>query len=201
MATFAEATESLGENGRYQPTKVILVQPEAFAYDWPGRPSEPVEMGLRIVPDADLDTARGEAARHAAKMHGPEDAANAIDCFNDSLLRHRIALSTCSASDVRQAWFKGSAEDMVRVALSTEGVKAISFEISVFESETSPLYKPATDDEIADLVELLLRDDPFAGMEEARARRNRRLLAVVLEDIGAAVAEHGSADESASDDT
>jgi hypothetical protein len=194
MGTFADATGTQSDDDRYAPPKVITVDPSAFAHDWPGRPSEPVEVGLRIIPDADLDTARAEAARHAAAMHASDDVENAIDCFNDALLRHRIARTTCSPTDVRQPWLK-AAEDMVRVALSSEGVKAISFEIDLFETENSPLYKPATDNEVADLVELLLQDEPFAGMEEARARRNRRLLAVVLEDIGAARAARQEAED------
>jgi hypothetical protein len=78
-------------------------------------------------------------------------------------------------------------------------VKSISFEIDLFETETSPLSKPANDEEIADLVALLLKDDPFDGMDEARERRLRRLLGVVLEDIGAARAELGEQDEATID--
>lgn len=186
MATFQDLAQEPGDD-RWRPPKVIVVAPDAFASEWAQRPSEPVEMGLRLVPDQDLQTARAEAAKLAQQMHEDINTQEAVDCFNDALLRWRIARSTCSVDDLRRPWFD-FAEDTVRRALTPEGVKAIAFEIEVFEAETSPLYAPADDERIADLQAILEQGAPWAKMSEAEQRGTRRLLAVVLDRFGEAMA-------------
>jgi hypothetical protein len=191
MSTFGQASSTGTDEERWLAPRVIEVPPEAFASDWLDRPSEPVKIGLRLVPDHDKQVARAEAAKYAAQMH-PGDTENAIDCFNDALLRWLIARATCQPHDVREPWFQ-MAEDTVRYALSTEGVKTLAHEIEVFELETSPLTKPATDDEVADLAALLERGPPWAQMSHAEQRGTRRLLAVVLERFGEALARGAEA--------
>jgi hypothetical protein len=89
--------------------------------------------------------------------------------------------------DVRQPFFR-AAEDTVRFALSTEGVKLLAQEIQLFELERSPAYKPATDDEVLDLAALLQTEAPFVGMSAVEEQAVRRLLTVVRERIGEALA-------------
>jgi hypothetical protein len=198
MSTFAAHQPDDAE--KHRPPKVITVPPEAFSWEWPERPEQPVEMGLRIVPDEDIQAARDESARFVFARYGDRwNTPEAVDCFNDALLRHRIARTTCQPDDQRKPWFR-AAEDTVRMALSTEGVKLLAFEIEVFDLETSPLYKPISDDELLDLAAILESDAPFVGMSEAEQRGTRRLLVVVLDRIGAGRARVADTDEAADDD-
>lgn len=184
MGTFRDVTERGEDAAKHRPPKVITVPPSAFASEWRDRPTEPVEIGLRTLADGETETARAEAAKRALRIH-PEDRDLAVDCFNDALLRWLIARATCSPDDVREPYFR-AAEDTVRFALSTEGVKLLSHELEVFTLETSPMYPPAKDDELLDLAALLEDEAPFAGMSPAEERGTRRLVGVVLERIGAA---------------
>jgi hypothetical protein len=192
MGTFADTRQT--DEARFRAPKVIKVPPEAFSWEWAERPEQPVEIGLRIVPDEDTQAARDEAARFAFGRYGDRwESQEAVDCFNDALLRHRIARSTCQPDDQRKTWFR-AAEDVVRMALSTEGVKLLAQEIEVFEQESSPAYRPATDEEVLDLAAVLMGAAPFAGMASPEERATRRLLTVLLERIGAARARLASED-------
>lgn len=191
MGTFRGVLQK-DDDDRWRPPKVITVEPNAFASEWETRPLEPVAIGLRIIPDEDLQTARAEAAKFAQGMHDDIGTQEAADCFNDALLRWIIARSTCQPDDVRQPFFE-FAEDTVRVALSTEGVKAISFQLEVFKTETSPLLKPIDHEEELDLAHILTEGAPWSAMSEAEARGTKRLLRVALERFGEAFASAESA--------
>lgn len=198
MPTFA-AHRPAEDEARFRAPKVITVPVEAFSWEWTERPEQPVEIGLRIVPDEDTQAARDQAARFVFDRYGERwQSVDATDCFNDALWRHRIARTACQPDDMRRPYFK-AAEDTVRMALSTDGVKLLAQEIEIFEQENSPAYKPATDDEVLDLAGALA-DDPFAGMTETEERATRRLLSVVLERIGAARARLAGDDDAAGQD-
>jgi len=190
MGTFREHG---GDEGARRPPRVITLPPSAFATEWRERPTEPVELGLRYLPDGETETARTEAAKHAMRLH-PDDLELANDCFNDALLRWIVSRCTCSAEDAREPYFR-AAQDTVWFALSEDGVKLIAHEYEVFKIETSPLHPPATDEEILDLAALLEDEPPFAGMSTAEERGTRRLIGVVLERIGAARVRVAEADE------
>jgi hypothetical protein len=191
MATLADIVAKKAAAERWVPPRIIMVQPTAFASEWADAPSEPVTMGLRHVSDDDLQKARAEAAKYATKMHGEDDQESLVDCFNDALLRQRIARTTCNAQDVRRPWFE-FAEDTVRIALTTEGVKSIVHEIEVFETETSPLFPQATDEDVLDLEAIIKQKPPWNSMSEAEQRGTRRLIGVVLERFGEALARSAS---------
>ncbi len=198
MSTFA-AHRPTDDEARFRAPKVITVPPEAFSWEWAERPEQPVEIGLRSVPDEDTQAARDQAARFVFDRYGDRwQSVDATDCFNDALWRHRIARATCQPEDFRRPWFR-AAEDVVRMALTTEGVKLLAQEVEVFEQENSPAYKPATDDEVLDLAGAIL-GDPFAGMTETEERATRRLLTVVLERIGAARARLAGEDSDVPED-
>lgn len=186
MAVLRELVAARSEEDRWRPLKVIEVKPEAFATTWDKRPQITVEVGLRLVADEDLQTARAEAVKFALEMHSRDDDDELNACFNDALLRWRIAKTCCSPEDSRRPFFD-YAEDTVREALTTEGVKALAHEIELFETETSPLYQPATDDELLDLATILQDGPPWAKMGEADQRGVRRLLAAALERFGDAM--------------
>ena len=186
MAALREIVAAKADASRWLPPKVISIHPNAFASTWEKRPQVAVEVGLRLVPDEDLQTARAEAVKFALEMHSREDEDELNACFNDALLRWRIAKTCCSPDDTRRPFWE-YAEDTVRVALTTEGVKSLAHEIELLELETSPLYAPATDDEIQDLVAILNDGPPWAKMSAAEQRGTRRLLTAVLDRFGEAM--------------
>jgi len=183
MGVFRD-TEPAGDE-RWKPPRVIQVSPDAFASDWLERPDGPVEMGLRRAADFDAEKARSVAAQRAVEMHDEPDEA-AVDCYNDELLRYIIARSTCQVDDVRKPYFE-MAEDTVRTALSTDGVRFLAHEIEVFNAETDPTIDPASDEEILDLGALLQNGPPWASMDAAAQRGARRLISVLLDRFDVAL--------------
>lgn len=186
MGRFRDAQPAI--EARWVPAKIITVPPEAFATEWAGRPLEDVEIGLRSAPDFDTEKASSVAAARAAQMHDVTGGAGqaAIDCYNDELLRYIIARSTCRPDDSRRPYFE-MAEDTVRHALSTAGVRLLAHEIEVFQAETDPTVDPATDDELQDLAAMLQNGPPWVLMDEADQRGTRRLASVLLDRFGAAL--------------
>lgn len=156
----------------------------AWASDWAGRPTAPVDIGLRFVSDADIQLARGEAAKFAWAHHPiGEDIDNRVDCFNDALLRWIVARGTCKPHDSTIPWFLQDVDDAT-THLSVGGARFIFDAIEMLRLEMSPLSREATNDELERMPTLLLAlaaGPPLGAAPMSRARQARRLLARAIE--------------------
>lgn len=173
------------------PPSVIVVPPEAFASTWSDRPDEDVTIGLRFVPDAQLEDARVEAYRRAERLF-PKHEANAeanqlfIATFQDTLLRWIIARGTCDPNNVHKPWYAWSAapEDIVvEQALTDQGAQLIFDAWERMRLAANIGLAVATDADLALLPELLTRLPAMAEVSRTRALRLRRLLRFVLEEL------------------
>jgi hypothetical protein len=166
-----------------KPSKTLELEPSAFAPTWEKAPRSKICIGLRGVSDGDESTARAEAEKLAREDYKHEDQDNYIDCFNDLLMRNIVARGICDPNDVTKPHptFK-NAETRVRY-LTPASVRYLYEELERLQLETSPLHPEATDDEIAKLVDALFGGQALTKLPEPQARRVRKLLRYVLEEL------------------
>lgn len=174
-----------------RPPGFVVVPPSAWASTWEERPREEVCIGLRFIPEADLEDARVEAYKRAERLF-PAHAESAdarelfAQSFNDALLRFIIARGTCDPNDVTQLWepWSAAAEDIaVEQALTDKGAQLI-FDTWEHMRLTGDIALPiASDEDIALLRELCVRLPVMAQQSRAREQRCRRLLRFVLEEL------------------
>lgn len=185
MSAFQDALTTLrgGAGVPQPPPRTLPLPPSVWASDWRERPSEVVVVGLRLLADAEEQTARAEATRFALELH-PEADEGFVEAYNDALIRWLVARGICDPNDVRRPYpLLPMAEDQVRGALTGAGLRFIFDALEALQIETSPLYQEADDDELHVLAELLSADEPLAALSGAEERRARRLLRFVLQAI------------------
>lgn len=182
MSTFAAST-----NKRPPPGNVV-VPPAAFDAAWERRPKTDVCIGLRFITDDDVQTARGQAAKLAFRLHphampGGLEEQPWADAFEDALIRHLIARGTCDPNDVTASWhgWREAPEDMVGIALTVEGARLIFDAWERMRIATDITMPEATDAEIATLAERATAR--LKAIEPARAMRVRRLLRFCLDEL------------------
>jgi len=175
MSAFSEVSSRVRLPGR-----TLVLEPWMFADDWERKPTEAFCVGLRLMSEQDKTKARGEAERLALDAH-PHGGPNALDCFNDALLRQVVALGICDPNDVASPCsLLPMAEDQVREALTTRGARFIYDAIHRYEVEVSPLVQEATDDDLLELCDIIQSGE----IESARsAPLARRFLRYALEEL------------------
>jgi len=173
MTAFS-AVDGLGR----PPPDVITVPISAFADSWDGKPEYPVKVGLRLIADADIQAARAQAAAYASKLHpdiATSTAAREVwtEAYNDACMRWIVARGTCADDNVAMAFdlWAAAPEDIVRDALTSEGVRFIFDAWERMKVATSPLLPEATQDELDQLWDLLP-----VGLPTLSADRQARVL-------------------------
>lgn len=182
---------SFSEVEQQRPPSHVNVPPTAWASAWADRPLEEVCIGLRLVPDADLEDARIEAYRRAKGLvPDHEKSAEAtevfIATFQDALVRWVIARGTCDPNDVYRPWetWADAAEDIaVEQALTDHGAQLIYDAWERMRLEANIGLAAASDADLALLPELLRRLPRLAESSRTSELRLRRLLRFVLEEL------------------
>ncbi len=175
MATFSKLPKTR------KPLRVVTLVPACFADDWDDKPDEETEIGLRLVSEGDVETARAEAERRALDMHD-QPGQDRIDCFNDGIVCGIVARATCKADDAREAYFT-MAEDDVRRAFTPDALKMLYDEYDRMRVEHSLLSPEADDAELVELASLLMSDDAWSSVDPSTARKLKRLCHEVLSDL------------------
>jgi hypothetical protein len=164
-----------------RPPRVIVVPFTAFADGWKGKPKDDVAMGLRRLSEADTQSARAEADQLSRELHDhPGEERDAA--FNDALMRWAVARATTDPNDVHQPFFD-MAEDTVREALTSHGVRRIYEELERLTIATSPLHPIATDEDLRELVARLSDAATLDQLTTGQARQLRRLLRHCLDEL------------------
>lgn len=164
------------------PGRTLVLEPWVFADSWEKKPREAVCVGLRLMSEAEKTTARAESGRVAIELH-PEGGPNAVDAFNDLLLRHCVAFGICDPNDIMQPWhLMDLAEEAVRIALTSRGARFIYEAIERYEIESSALSNEIEDVGMEELI-LALQEDALLTLPSNRSALARRLLQYVLEEI------------------
>lgn len=173
----------------HPPPGFVLVPPNAFRSDFPNRPTEPVAVGLRLVSQTDLQTARAQARETASqaipdvKLDDPNDIQAWTDAYNDRLMSYIVSQATCDANDVLEPWsfVRMAPEDLVPLYLTADGIKLIFDKWEQVKISLDPTQREATDDEVDNLLDTLReRED---GLSFVRRARIRRLLAYVHDEL------------------
>lgn len=169
-----------------QPPRVAILSPSAFADTWEAKPTADVAVGLRLLSERELQTAKAEASKTIERMYAGEDGEifdqeKAVEAWNDALVRWAVAYATCDPNDVTKPYFD-FAEDVIAAALTPEGIRRLWDEWRVLVEETSPLSPELDAEGIAALVDALPRLETLSPNTQ---RRLRRLLGVCLSELGA----------------
>lgn len=154
----------------------------AFAEDWESRPRAPVCVGLRLMSDGDKSKARAEAEHLASELHS-DGGELAIEAYNDALMRQIVALAICSPNDATiPSELFPSAEEQVRVAITSEGAKLVFQEYLKYEVESSPIHPEATNDELVELA-VLIDTGVIQRLDKSRESIARTFLRYALDEI------------------
>lgn len=148
----------------------VTIQPHEWVYDYPERPHEAVELGLRVPSLADSERAE-EIGREVLRNGGGEEERL------HALRSYAVARCICSLADFTKAHtLFQMAEDQVPVALNPRTVERILEEVADLMVRTIPLHPEADGEEVAQLITLLSMEDTFASVPPARASTARKYL-------------------------
>jgi hypothetical protein len=111
----------------------------------------PIQIGLRLIADGDLDRAREYASNRAV---GVKDDDARIEAYNEVLMQWVVARATCKPEDARQPFWQ-SAQDTVAMALTDDGLKYLFHEVQNLKIEQSPLQSEAREGDLMALSDLL----------------------------------------------
>jgi len=177
MSSFAQVLESRSKI----PERHVVLEPTAFGDDWPSK-SLDVALGLRRIADADIQTARAEAAKFAVEMH--DDREGQIEAFNDAIMRWIIVRGTCDANDVtiNAPLFDGS-EENVRLALTSQAIRFVWDHIERYHLECSPVVREASDEEMQEFATRLIVPGLTDNMTIGARKRFRKLIGFCLNEL------------------
>jgi hypothetical protein len=169
-----------------KPSRVAIVPVEAFAADWPSRPTAPVAVGLRRLCDGDLQAARAGASKFVLKIYADDkgairDMPAANDAFNDALMRHAVARAATDPNDATKSYFP-MAEETVRMALTADGIARIWDEYVIMTRTTGVDFSKATDEDLMRLSRSLI-SGAVAQLDDEKQAEVRKLAAWCLEQI------------------
>lgn len=178
MSSFAQILESRD----FKPERHVVIERKSFADEWQGKPDVDFAIGLRKVSDADIQTARAEAAKFAIDMH--DDREGQIEAFNDALMRWVVVRGTCDPNDVRMNCpiFEGS-EENVRNALTSRAIRFLWDEIEKFHLEMSPLVRVAKEADFVELQAYLGRLELLEFLTPGAKLRFQKLAGYLLEEM------------------
>lgn len=173
--------------GARPPARTLVLESWVFADAWADRPVGAICVGLRLMSEADRQRARSEAERLALELH-PRGGLNAVDAFNDALLRQTVAHGICDPNDVTKEHERlQCAEDAVGIALTSRGARFIFDALERYEIEASSSTPEASDEDLEELSRLL-QCGVVDLLPTARSGLVRRLLATALDEIRPAAA-------------
>jgi hypothetical protein len=160
---------------------VVEVAPSLWADGRPSKPSAPVKIGLRLLPEAEFERCRTIAAKHAWREHeNPGDDGNRIDCFNSRLIGLLMAEATCHVENTDKRYFE-HADAKIFLDLTPDGIRYLWDHYEAFTVSHSPVAPEATDEELLELADAVVAGDMFGGMALEKARRVRRLLKAAID--------------------
>lgn len=155
-----------------------------------------VAIGLRLIADSDLQTARVQAAKKAIETHpkagdSPLEREHLNQTYLAHVIRHVVAYGTCDPNDVDAPcpyWAADPVEEL-RYALTDGGMGLVFDAWERLRIELDPLNPLLADEEMPRLVELL-EGGSLGRVHPEGAIRVRKLLSFVLDELERA--ERGS---------
>lgn len=161
------------------PPHVITIPVTAWSSAYIAAKQTHERVGLRRIAERDLLTAMADAEKKAWSYvpdPGSEDAR--IEQYNRQLSALIVARGTCQPDNVTEAVFR--AEDIVLIALTSEGIAWLFEAINTFAIETSPTIEEAGDEDLAWLSDALRDGRVWNALKAAEVQKLRRLLGHVI---------------------
>lgn len=150
------------------------------AFQTSSRPVHEMAVGIRLISQRQVETARAEAAKYAIEMHDkPDDSAGRQLSYEDRLMVWIGAQSACDPNDRAKTQFT---PDELPERLTPEGLRFLFDNYEALSIELSPLWRPIDDAGVARLARAVERG-ALGRLEHARALRARKLLAFVLAEL------------------
>lgn len=162
--------------------EVVRVPPSAFADTWAKRPRTEQQIGLRLVGDDILDTARAAAAKIAHEVHDDTAPTGRLDAYTEALIRTILAHACVKPDDVRSTWFGPAPEDLIAIALTDDGLLLLWEAFERMKVRESPLPLEAEDEELDELVEGLRTGEFWRGLDARDMRVVRRYLKHAIDE-------------------
>lgn len=176
------ALVKLGSGAPLPAEDFVLVPPNAFSDRWKGKPNAEVAIGLRLIGDVDLDTAKAEGKKRALEMHDkPADEEGREACFRETVMQWVVSFAACDVNDRRRNYFE-AAQDTVPLAFTAEGLRLVYDRYERFAIEQSCIDPTATDDDANELAARLAAGH-LSQLDPAKQLRARKLLRFVLDDL------------------
>ena len=168
-----------------KPARIVNLPPSGFA-DGPQKPSEPRDMGLRLLSEGDLQSARAYAAKTTARaMKGVEPDADVwVEAYNNELMVGALCAALCHPEDNTRDYWE-TQRQAVPTYLSPGGIERLWDELEALKIETSPTAPEASDADIALLATRLETPTYAALLPPGDARAIRRLLRHCLDTLEA----------------
>lgn len=169
--------------GKTRPAPRVVTMPaSAFSPKWKNAPGGPLDIGLRLVPEATNDFATAEALRIANDHYPPErrDSDEYIVHYNAEVMRHILAHACVDPADVTRPVFAKAPEAEFAQAMTDGGARRLWHEYLELRDRMDPTTKPATDADLARLAEALVDGPRLALLTE----QDRRVLGRMLDVVG-----------------
>lgn len=176
MSTYSQVREQHREA-----PKVVPLTPACFQDEWPKKPSETMECGLRVLAEGDVERARIAALEWAQRVIGIPGEIR-IEAYNDAVMRMILCRAMCMPHDVRESFFDLPEED-IQAALTEDGVKFLWIQYDILKLEVCDYNNEATEDDLTDLSLLILDQDVWEKLSPAKAKRLRRIAKHLLDEL------------------
>ena len=179
MADFA----GMLKKGARAPSRIVSLPPNAWADSRSDKPREPVEIGIRLMSEEDVQVARSQAAKTALELVPVGTEEDRVSAFNDALMRNAAERATCSPKNAESPFFvMGELE--IRERITPEGVRRLWQEIEALHLASNPSLSEIDDEGTAHLFALLHRD-LLDRLDRSDSQRVRRLLEMCRAELAA----------------
>lgn len=198
MSTYEQAVaKTAAAPERRKPGRIIVLPPSAFSDEWPQKPLVDVAVGLRLVSEGTIQTAKVEAERLARGFYEGRE----VECLNDdsrneayrdALVRFVCARAMTNPNDVNEPYFQ-MAEDTIACAMTTGGIMRVWDEYIVHLLGSGNRTAPITEEGVEELA-AALRPEVVSALPMPTRLEVQKLLSHLHEIItpAAAVADAAS---------
>ena len=158
---------------------VVELAPSYWADGRKAKPTSPVSIGLKRLPECEFDRARAIAEKDADRNHPQRFSELWIECYNARLIGYLMAEASCLPHDVNVKFFE-VADVKIFLDLTPQGIAYLWDHYDAFVQTDSPSAPEATDDELTELAYGMLSGDVLASLTGEDEKRFRRLLKAAI---------------------
>lgn len=165
------------------PGDVFMVPPSSFSDEWERKPSEPVQMGMRLASVQTIDEAIRMASRAAWEGHPESGESKAREeLFTQEVMVNVLSRTLTDPRDRSVLFFAVAPEAQCRLALSSGGIRALWERLERFMVASSPLSPEAEDIEVEALAKAL-SGGVLRKLDKHQQARARRMIGAILMEL------------------